>query len=327
MKKLTKKYSVQLAGLLLLLALLPVSCIKDDYAPKGTATVTMTFTTRAISNPTVNAGKLEANEHMRTLRVIVARTSGEILYNLKYDIDENETSKKITFSEMTVEKTGEAFDFYAIANEDGVEYSGNWNNVTINDLKGMSLNDEFLTKANDASTNTRIPQTAYKLIKVTPQAGGGIQTETMTLDFVVAKVRLTINNTSPGDQNVSDIDLSGVNMTSTPLFAAGTLSDEKGGKLNLDNMSIAAGGSATVYAYFFENQNSEGYTLTASWKKKQTLPLQTGSDDNKQPITEIPRGKMLDINVTLNADVDINPTIQVQVNEWIGKTINVPPFE
>ncbi len=327
MKKLTKKYSVQLAGLLLLLALLPVSCIKDDYAAKGTATVTMTFTTRAISNPTASAGGLEANEHMRTLRVIVARTSGEILYNLKYNIDENETSKTITFSEMTVEKTGEAFDFYAIANEDGIGYSGIWNNVTINDLKGMSLNDELLTNANDASTNTRIPQTAYRQIKVTPLAGGGIQTETMTLDFVVAKVRLTINNTSSGDQSVNDITLSGLNMTSTPLFANGTLSDEKGGTLNLDDMSIAAGGSATVYAYFFENQNSEGYTLTASWKKEQTLLLQTGSDDNKQLITEIPRGKMLDINVTLNADVDINPTIQVQVNEWIGKTINVPPFE
>lgn len=293
MKKLTKKYSVQLAGLLLLLTLLPVSCIKDDYAPKGTATVTMTFTTRAISNPTASAGGLEANEHMRTLRVIVARTSGEILYNLRYDIDENETSKTITFSEMTVEKTGEAFDFYAIANEDGIGYSGIWNNVTINDLKGMSLNDELLTNANDASTNTRIPQTAYRQIKVTPLAGGGIQTETMTLDFVVAKVRLTINNTSSGDQSVNDITLSGLNMTSTPLFANGTLSDEKGGTLNLDDMSIAAGGSATVYAYFFENQNSEGYTLTASWKKEQTLLLQTGSDDNKQPITEIPRGKCL----------------------------------
>lgn len=325
MKKLTKKYSVQLAGLLLLLALLPVSCIKDDYAPKGTATVTMTFTTRAISNPTVNAGQLEANEHMRTLRVIVARTSGEILYNLKYDIDENETSKKITFSEMTVEKTGEAFDFYAIANEDGVEYSGNWNNVTINDLKGMSLNDEFLTKANDASTNTRIPQTAYKLIKVTPQAGGGIQTETMTLDFVVAKVRLTINNTSPGDQNVSDIDLSGVNMTSTPLFAAGTLSDEKGGKLNLDNMSIAAGGSATVYAYFFENQNSEGYTLTASWKKEQTLLLQTGSGDSKQTIKGIPRGTELNINITLNATSE--PNFNIEVVPWSEVNVDVPPFE
>lgn len=326
MKKLTKKYSVQLAGLLLLLALLPVSCIKDDYAPKGTATVTMTFTTRAISNPTVNAGELEANEHMRTLRVIVARTSGEILYNLKYDIDENETSKKITFSEMTVEKTGEAFDFYAIANEDGVEYSGNWNNVTINDLKGMSLNDEFLTKANDASTNTRIPQTAYKQITVTPQAGGGIQTETMTLDFAVVKVRLTINNTSSGDQYVNDINLSGVNMASTPLFANGTsLSDEKGGKLNLDNMSIAAGGSATVYAYFFENQNSEGYTLTASWKKEQTLLLQTGSDDSKQTIKEIPRGTELNINITLNATSE--PNFNIEVVPWSEVNVDVPPFE
>lgn len=321
MKKLTKKYSVQLAGLLLLLTLLPVSCIKDDYAPKGTATVTMTFTTRAISNPTANAGELEANEHMRTLRVIVARTSGEILYNLKYDIDKNETSKKITFSEMTVEKTGEAFDFYAIANEDGVEYSGNWNNVTINDLKGMSLNDGFLTKAN-VSKDTYIPQTAYKQITVTPQE---IQTETMTLDFVVAKVRLTINNTSPGDQNVSDIDLSGVNMTSTPLFAAGTLSDEKGGKLNLDNMSIAAGGSATVYAYFFENQNSEGYTLTASWKKEQTLLLQTGSDDSKQTIKEIPRGTELNINITLNATSE--PNFNIEVVPWSEVNVDVPPFE
>lgn len=326
MKKLTKKYSVQLAGLLLLLTLLPVSCIKDDYAPKGTATVTMTFTTRAISNPTVNAGELEANEHMRTLRVIVARTSGEILYNLKYDIDENETSKKITFSEMTVEKTGEAFDFYAIANEDGVEYSGNWNNVTINDLKGMSLNDEFLTKANDASTNTRIPQTAYKQITVTPQAGGGIQTETMTLDFAVVKVRLTINNTSSGDQYVNDINLSGVNMASTPLFANGTsLSDEKGGKLNLDNMSIAAGGSATVYAYFFENQNSEGYTLTASWKKEQTLLLQTGSDDSKQTIKEIPRGTELNINITLNATSE--PNFNIEVVPWSEVNVDVPSFE
>lgn len=326
MKKLTKKYSVQLAGLLLLLTLLPVSCIKDDYAPKGTATVTMTFTTRAISNPTVNAGGLEANERMHTLRVIVARTSGEILYNLKYDIDENETSKKITFSEMTVEKTGEAFDFYAIANEDGVEYSGNWNNVTINDLKGMSLNDEFLTKANDASTNTRIPQTAYKQITVTPQAGGGIQTETMTLDFAVVKVRLTINNTSSGDQYVNDINLSGVNMASTPLFANGTsLSDEKGGKLNLDNMSIAAGGSATVYAYFFENQNSEGYTLTASWKKEQTLLLQTGSDDSKQTIKEIPRGTELNINITLNATSE--PNFNIEVVPWSEVNVDVPPFE
>lgn len=333
MKKLTKKYSVQLAGLLLLLTLLPVSCIKDDYTPKGTATVTMTFTTRAISNPTASAGGLEANEHMRTLRVIVARTSGEILYNLKYDIDENETSKTITFSEMTVEKDGEDFDFYAIANEGGVGYTDkSWDNVSVDDLKGMTLQTAFLTAANDSEGSKVIPQTAYKEITVRPQAGGGIQTETMTLDFAVAKVRLTIENTSTDQQTVSGISLSGVDMTSTPLFAGENLSTEAEGTVSLGEMTIPAEsngtpGKSTVYAYFFENQNSEGYTLTAFWKKYQTLPLQTGSDDNKQPITEIPRGKMLDINVTLNADVDINPTIQVQVNEWIGKTINVPPFE
>lgn len=327
MKKLTKKYSVQLAGLLLLLTLLPVSCIKDDYAPKGTATVTMTFTTRAISNSTTRAtGDLLDNEQMKTLRVIVARSSNsEILYNLKYEIQPDQTEKTITFSELTVNKNGEDFDFYAIANEEGVGYTDiNWENVSVTDLQSMSLQSGFLTDANDASTNTRIPQTAYRKIKVTPQAGGGIQTETMTLDFAVVKVRLTINNTSSGDQYVNDINLSGVNMASTPLFANGTLSDEKGGKLNLDNMSIAAGGSATVYAYFFENQNSEGYTLTASWKKEQTLLLQTGSDDSKQTIKEIPRGTELNINITLNATSE--PNFNIEVVPWTEVEVDVPPF-
>lgn len=312
---------------LLLLALLPVSCVKDDYAAKEKATVKMTFTTRAISDPTVNAGELETNEHMRTLRVIVARTSGEILYNLRYDIAPEETSKTITFSEMTVNAEGEDFDFYAIANEVGVGYTGDWDEVSIDDLQGMSLKTDFLTNANDASTNTRIPQTAHRQITVMQQAGGGIQSETMKLDFAVAKVRLTINNTSSGEQYVNDIKLSGINMESTPLFAEDHLSTENQGVLSLGNMTIPAGESATVYAYFFENQNSNGYTLTAFWKKDQTLLLQTGFDDNKQNITEIPRGTELDINVKLNADVDINPTIYVQVNEWTGKTINVPAFE
>lgn len=323
MKTKLSTYSIRVC-ILLLLALLPLSCIKDDSVSKETATVTMTFSTRAINSSVSSADDLEENEHMRTLRVIVARTSGEILYNLKYDIDKNETSKTITFSEMTVNADGEAFDFYAIANEEGVGYNGNWDNVSIADLRNMSLQGGFLTNANISKT-TRIPQTAYRQIKVTPQAGGGIQTETMTLDFVVAKVRLTINNTSPGVQNVSDIDLSGVNMTSTPLFAAGTWSNEKGELLNLDDISIAAGGSATVYAYFFENQNSEGYTLTASWKKEQTLLLQTGSDDSKQTIKEIPRGTELNINITLNATSE--PNFNIEVVPWSEVNVDVPPFE
>lgn len=280
----------------------------------------MTFTTRAISNPATTAGGLEDNEHMHTLRVIVARQNGEILYNLKYDIAQNETSKTITFSEMTVNAEGETFDFYAIANEAGVEYSKSWENVTVADLKGMNLQSGFLTNAN-ASKNTMIPQTAYKQIRVAPQSGGGIQSETMKLDFAVAKVRLTINNTSSAEQTVSDINLSGLNMTSTPLFASGTLSGEKGGTLSLGNMTIDANSTATVYAYFFENTGGD-YALTADWNNNpQTLDIKAAN------ITEIRRGTELNINIKLNATIPSSPEFYIEVVPWTEVEVDVPPFE
>ena len=310
--------------MLLLLALLPLSCIKDDSVSKETATVTMTFSTRAINSSGSSVDGLEANEHMRTLRVIVARSSNsEILYNLKYDIAEDEKSKIITFSEMTVNAEGEAFDFYAIANEDGVGYTEkNWDNVTVEDLKGMTLQTGFLTDANDASTNTRIPQTAYKQITVKPLDGGGIQSETMYLDFAVAKVRLTINNTSVGDQYVKDIKLSGLNMASTPLFAGKSLSTEKQDELSLGDLTIHADKSATVYAYFFENKDSN-YALSASWNETtKTLDITHAVIPN---ITQISRGTALDINITLNATT--TPTFNIGVVPWTTVEVDVPPFE
>lgn len=322
MKNMRVKYDSLATVCLLLLALLPASCIKDEYAAKEKATVRVTFTTRAISGSSdTDANTLEEYEHMRTLRVIVARAN-DILYNVKYNIDEGETRKIITFSELTVNADGEDFDFYAIANEEGTGYN-DWETVSVGTLTSRNLNN--IATLNNG--NTFIPQTAKATITVKPQQDGSIQSATIPLQFAVAKVRLTINNTSTESQTVSGISLSGVDMTSTPLFAGESLSTENRGFVNLGNMDISGMNSETVYAYFYENQNSSGYNLTAYWKKDQTLPLQTGSDDNKQSITEIPRGKMLDINVTLNADVDINPTIQVQVNEWISKTIHVPPFE
>lgn len=313
-----KKHRYLAAACLLLLSLLAVSCISDDYPVRDKATVKMTFTTRAISNPTTTAGGLEDNEHMRTLRVIVARQNGEILYNLKYDIAENETSKTITFSEMTVNADGETFDFYAIANEAGVEYSKSWENVTVADLKGMNLPEGFLTNAN-ASKNTMIPQTAYKQIRVAPQSGGGIQSETMKLDFAVAKVRLTINNTSSAEQTVSNINLSGLNMESTPLFAETDLSNVVNGELKLGTMTVPANESATVYAYFFENTGGT-YALTANWNnKQQTLDIKAAG------ITEIRRGTELDINITLNATA--TPTFNIEVVPWAEVEVDVPPFE
>ena len=107
-----------LAVAVVAVALLSVSCIKDnDPAVGGKASVTMTFTTRVSDN--VTAENLLDNEQMSTLRVIVARSgTDDIIYNVSYDIQPGEKQKVIHFSELTVNKDGENFDFYAIANEE-----------------------------------------------------------------------------------------------------------------------------------------------------------------------------------------------------------------
>lgn len=306
---------------LLLLALFPTSCIQDDFAGKDKATVKVTFTTRAISNSTVPAGELESNEHMRTLRVIVARVSNnEILYNVRYDIDETEKQKTITFSELTVNADGEDFDFYAIANEEGISNVTDWDNVTVSQLSissGNILLDENDINAMNVGTR-RIPQTGYKRINVKAQQGGGIQSETIPLQFAVAKVRLTINNTSVGDQYVNDINLSGINMMSTPLLANGTLSNVTDGTLSLGKMAIPAGQSATVYAYFFENTGGT-YYLTASWNGKQTLDINDVAN-----IDEISRGTELNINITLSTTT--TPIFNIEVIPWTTVDVTVPPF-
>lgn len=320
MKKLTKKYSVQLAGLLLLLALLPVSCIKDDYAAKEKATVQVTFTTRAISGSSdTDANTLEEYEHMRTLRVIVARAN-DILYNVKYNIDEGETRKIITFSELTVNADGEDFDFYAIANEEGTGYN-DWETVSVGTLTSRNLNN--IATLNDG--NTFIPQTAKATITVKPQQDGSIQSATIPLQFAVAKVRLTIENTSTTEQTVSGISLSGVNMTSTPLFAE-SLSDRKNGSVSLGEMTIPAEtngtpGKSTVYAYFYENTGGE-YILNATWETSTTFDINTLGN-----LSEIKRGTELDITITIKKSVTTPEDFFIQVNTWDSADMEIPSFE
>ena len=118
MKKILKKYSLA-ATLMAILCLLPASCITDD-APAATekATVTMTFTTRAVTDDT-NGSSLLDNEQMRTLHVIMVRSSdSEVILNERYDIAPEVTSQTITYNDLVVDKNnGTEFDFYAIVNE------------------------------------------------------------------------------------------------------------------------------------------------------------------------------------------------------------------
>ena len=321
MKNIRVKYGSLATLCLLLLALLPASCIQDEYAAKEKATVRVTFTTGAISGSSdTDANTLEEYEHMQTLRVIVARAN-DILYNVKYNIDEGETRKIITFSELTVNADGEDFDFYAIANEEGTGYN-DWETVSVETLTSRNLNN--IATLNDG--NTFIPQTAKATITVKPQQDGGIQPATIPLQFAVAKVRLTIENTSTVEQTVSGISLSGVDMTSTPLFAE-SLSDIKNGSVSLGEMTIPAEtngtpGKSTVYAYFYENTGGE-YILNATWGASST----TFNINDLGKLSEIKRGTELDITITIKKSVTTPEDFFIQVNTWDSADMEIPSFE
>lgn len=317
MKKLTKKYSVQLAGLLLLLALLPVSCIKDDYAPKGTATVTMTFTTRAISNSTTRAtGDLLDNEQMKTLRVIVARSSNsEILYNVKYSIEASETSKTITFSELKVNKDGENFKFYAIANEDGFLSTGESLDGTSVNLTG--LYDRVLTGG--FAKGATLPQVGYREIEVKPQESG-IQQENMQLDFPAGKIQLTFVNETGKEVTLTDVKVPSVAPNKAYLFyhgqtPAGTTLT---GDVNFGSIIVPSGtesdpASCSDYRYIYPGAAGVGnYKLTADWNGNRNELLKTKDEENG--ISSIPRNRLVNIVVTLKSGGGFG--VKCEVKDW-----------
>lgn len=335
MKKLTKKYSVQLAGLLLLLALLPVSCIKDDYAAKEKATVQVTFTTRALSDETIASNELADNERMKTLRVIVAKGS-KILYNEYYtesDFVKNENGqryKTITFSELVTEdEEDRTFDFYAIANEVGTRYN-DWENVSVQTLENMEITQPF-------SSNSLIPQTAKKTITVQiPQDGGGIQVEKMQLEFVVAKVSLSFSNQTGEAQTLSDVMIADAKPDRGFLF-----NDENEKTIYIpDGLNysdviwpryvIPAGTELEprVYdyppVYLFPGQNSSldsGYKLTATLNDSDSRELLMPS------ITGLDRGQELKINIRLYKEaVDTQIKLTWEVVDWQTTNNIVPPF-
>lgn len=320
------KYVINLSWILLSAVLLS-SCIRDRYPEMENATVQVTFMTKAISDPTSDPGGLENHESMQTLRVIVAQGKN-VIYNLFYDSFETAKDaygrtykfKTITVNDLDVG----SYDFYAIANEEGTGYVGDWNDITTSDI---NLSESVLNKLNDGQERTLIPQTAHSIINVAPQGGGGMQSETIQLQFAVAKVRMTVINTSTDQQTVSNIILSGVNTKSTPLFSAESISQEAEGSVGLGSLNVSAmtnEGTATVYAYFFENENTsvdDGYKLTAYWGSvNRTLDLKT-----EYGITKIPRGTELDIRVTLSKNVE--PSFNISVIPWDERDIEVPEFK
>lgn len=340
MKIINRNNTIGTLCLFLLAAVLPVSCLKDDYAAKEKATLTLYFTTTSNSNGTSSDGTTIGpelpNEHMRTLRVIVVDKLGKIRYNTKVNVPEDQTQTVINFSELIVDSEGETkFDVYAIANEEVYVTNNEWEgtNINLNDLKGKILDNAILSKLNEGTAKDKyeegyaVPQTAIQEVTVTP---GQDNKATIPLEFVVAKVCLTIENTSTDLQTVSGISLSEVNTTSTKLLGETSVTSTDTGKaLSLGTMTDIPAetngtpGKSTVYAYFYENTGGD-YKLNATW----------GTPSNKEfniktlgSLFEIKRGTELNIVITIKKNITIPEDFFIQVNTWDSADMEIPSFQ
>ncbi|WP_304195517.1 fimbrillin family protein [Phocaeicola plebeius] len=307
MRNIMKSYRIGVC-LLLLSVLLPTSCIKDNYPAGEKASVTMTFTTRVQSDaPSVDGSvPLLDNEQMKTLRVIVARKSGEILFNVKYDIDVNETFKKITFSELTTNKNGEKFDFYAIANEEAFLDAGEsleGKEINLTELKARVINKNFNSPA-----LSQLPQAAYQEIEVKP---GENNEATMQLLFPVAKINLSFVNTTGSKQHISEVKLQNGTPNGAKLFYDGNMPtsvDKTGMNITFDDFALNAGGENTsCVRYVYPGETDQQYVITAKWNGKEyTLPLAVD-------LTNLARGSQYNVTITL---IGGDLTVSCKVQDW-----------
>lgn len=314
-----------LAVAVVAVALLSVSCIKDnDPAVGGKASVTMTFTTRVSDN--VTAGNLLDNEQMRKLRVIVARSgTNDIIYNVSYDIQPGETQKVIHFSELTVNKDGENFDFYAIANEDAFLTGGE----SLEGKNVSALKSHILKKDFNSPALSKIPQAAFMTIKVGPSEN---TSATMNLLFPLAKVVLNFDNQTGESVDLTNVAISGIAnrgylfkdiyADSYPQGTAGSGTVKFG---NEGTLQVPVGEVADVapyIRYLYPSWTSgNAYKLTATWGSK---AYEVVFKINNAELKELKAGQQLNVNVTLLVNKQV--TIEWKVSPWKPVTNDVPSF-
>lgn len=315
-----------LAVAVVAVALLSVSCIKDnDPAVGGKASVTMTFTTRVSDN--VTAGNLLDKEQMRKLRVIVARSgTNDIIYNVSYDIQPGETPKVIHFSELTVNKDGENFDFYAIANEEA--FLGEGESLEGKSVSLIALKSCILKKDFNSPALSKIPQAAFKTITVGPNEK---TSDVMNLLFPLAKVVLNFDNQTGESVDLTNVAISGIAnqgylfkdiyADSYPQGTAGSRTVQFGNEGTLQVPVGEVADASPYIRYLYPWTSGNAYKLTATWgSKTHEVVFKIGDEELK----ELEAGQQLNVNVSLLVNKQV--TIDWQVVGWNPVTNDVPSF-
>lgn len=302
-----KNYGIR-GFLLLLVALLPASCIKDDYAASEKASVTMTFTTRAPSGLAVP--DILPGEGMKHLRVIVAdQVSGEIRFNYTHEFEDDQTSTKVTFGDLYA---GHTYDFYAIANEQS--FDGDFSNPDLTQLSSMSLDVDASSLIGNSN---HLPASAKKTMQVQADEN---QSLAITLHRVVAKANVTFINETGTSQTVSDVRLLKIGGANTPLFPKGDpdlknyVPDVSASEnIALGNVTLGAGASSSLVGYFYESKETDGYVLQATWNGETRQFKLTEMEGGSVIKGYILRNQQLNINILLKKN---GLSLEVQVNDW-----------
>lgn len=315
MKKLFRTYAL-LAAAVVAVALLSVSCIKDSDLTAGEkASVTMTFTTRVSDN--VTAGNLLDKEQMQTLRVIVARSgTNDIIYNVSYQIQPDEKQKTIRFSELTVNKDGENFDFYAIANEEA--FLGEGESLEGKSVDLSALKSRILRKDFNNSALSLIPQAAFKPITVGPNEHKEAR---MKLLFPLVKVVLNFDNQTGEPVGLTNVQIDGTadqgylfkDVDELPEYpqattGMGTVEFGRDGALTVPAGEVAD--VAPFVRYLYPWNHDDGWKLTATWGSS---PHEAVFKVNNEVLKKLQHGQQLNVNVLLIAN---SLKVSLTVSDW-----------
>lgn len=322
MKKLRQYLGITL---LVCVAGMMSSCIKETPAKAEKVDVTLSFKTRGIAE--------EVNEGIKTLRVLISDASDEVVYSFKSDYTDNEMSKTLQIMGM---ESGN-WNFYVVINEASFGLSDtDFSAVT----KGSDLLDKVIRNEgsvvyfpkSSTELSTGVPASGYlKNVSISEDN----KNLTINCTYAVAKIILNVQNDSGTDFNVTGVSFGRFFRQGTFLFdkngqLPGSLIGIDEGKFTGLNTAIPAGQKVeTLVCYLFETGSTSlenSFTLALTSPEMHELAnsqkITVNPTESYTPYT-LPRGYKMQIDAVVNIGHQISPNINVQVVSWDEKVMDV----
>lgn len=329
-------------GLILFLFLAGImnSCMKDDLS-KADLEDTATVTLHINDSRSGGTSPVEADEGIKTLRVIVLNADNKVEFNYKQSFG-NEmdplTEKTVTFLGMT---TG-AKKFYVVANEEslGLMEDGYPAKGTIvnnpDDLLKRVITDagrSYFPKLKNETAS--LPITGYKEVDITTKK------ENITIEtyHAVAKIVFKVKNTSSKEITLTGFSLGEFFADRTYLFPSVIehldVNYAAFDRRNDVSGTFTAGAEATEYftCYLYETPEDKKSDFKVTlFTNNQDLDLPEATINlNEATDYVVKRNTVINIVATISKEATVTTPVKVtlnwQVSSWKPITNDVPSFD